>query len=423
MPEREVFIMKYIKAVNIYPVNFIRQEESWAKIVQYFEERQIDEDVMLDFENVGFSNPWTLPSFIKLVKMKKLWFKIYHDEECYNTLTALFISEGEDTTRLIFVPAPKIVKLSNIEKKVKINGENLVKSFVKEGDTYCLKVADCYSAISHFQTIGFIEYAMNILIDTQKAKKFLLDFNNIELGETIIDSIGEVLNRAKENNVEVIVDLGTEEEYRQLALYEVANTSISNAERFRIIKEAYTKHPNMVGILTRYKHSDKLDKFGRQGKGESSVSRIAIFRGLRKNKDNVVVAVFQTFNINYFYTKFHWYCEHGEEELNKLEFSKVEVMLPELGFMNDFLGKRFHFSDIGQAFPEENVTFAMDNGGRITSVSLTIPERAKVVFDDWKVKYNEEQLNERIEYTLKKLGLPGYQKVLDAKSIDNASQE
>lgn len=402
--------MQYIKVSTIYPISFIRQDESWAKIVEWFKKYNVTFDITLDFENVGFSEPWTLPSFIELVKMKNVSFKLYHDEDLFKTITALFISEGEDTNRLYFEPAPKVVKLTNVEKKIKLNGEHFESLFKREGKQFCLRMREHYDSINHYQTIRFIEYAMHSIIEKEHAKSFLLDFKGIALDDSIIDTIGALISSMADAGIEVLVDLGTEEEYRHLALYEVAHTPVSNENRFKTFREAVTNTPNMVGVLTRYKHSDKLDEFGRQGKGESSVSRIAIFKGLKKNNKGVVVAVFQTFNINYFYTKFHWACEHDGEQLEKLEYSKVEVMLPELGFMNEFLGKRYHFSEISQGSVEESTYLAINTNGHVKTVKVTIPERAKLVFDDWGIKYNKEQLNERIKYTLDKLGLEGYTK-------------
>lgn len=407
--------MTYIKAKAIYPVSYIRQNESWEKITEYFKKYDIKDKIMLDFEGVGFNAPWELPAFIELVKMKNVYLKLYFDKEVYNTVMALFISEGEDTDRLFFVEAPKVVKVTNVEKKVESNGLRLVNYFENKSGTYFLKVANQYPNISHYQTISFIEYAMSELIEKQGAKSFFLDFNDIILNESVLNAIGALINKMGELNIEVSVDLGTEDDYRHLALYEVAHTEISSAERFKTIRDTIKKYPNMVGILTQYKQSKKIDEFGRYGKGESSVSRIAIFKGLKKNKDNVVVAVFQTFNINYFFTKFHWYCEHGDEELEKLEYYKVEVTLPELGFLNSFLGKKYHFSEISQGSKEESIRLVTPYAGHICSVSVTIPERAKMVFDDWNIKYNEEQLNNRIESTLNKLGLPGYEAELEAK--------
>lgn len=407
--------MQYIKCCDIYNINFIRQNESWEKITEYFKKYKITGEVLIDFEGVSFSSPWLLPSFIELVKMKNIHFKIYHDEDMYNTLTALFISEGEDPNRLSFVEAPKVVKMTNVEKKVQLNGERIVDKFSYNDGTYTIVVGEVYGKVSHYQTINFIEYAMNILINKNGAKSFLIDFKGMTLEDSVLDVIGDLTRRMGENNIEVSVDLESEAEYRYLALYEVAHTSISNKTRFNIVRDTVRKYPSMVGILTRYKHSEKLDEFGRQGKGESSVSRIAIFKGLTKNKEGIVVAVFQTFNTNYLYTRLHWYCDHGDEELEKLEYSRVEVTLPDLGFLNHFLGKKYHFSEISQGDISESISFTLRDNGHIKSVGVTIPERAKLVFDDWGVKYNKQQLDMRIKETLENLGLPGYQSELSKK--------
>ena len=157
----------------------------------------------------------------------------------------------------------------------------------------------------------------------------------------------------------------------------------------------------MPGMLIKYKKSKALDDFGREGKGEVVSSRIAIYRGLKQSKTGQPVAMIEVFNNNYFYTIEHWMVEHDYEEPTSLHSETLEIGLDELGVCDMFLGSKYHFLlPVQQNESETQVVIKeVDENGKNVKVRCTIPERMKIVFDSWGVKYNEESLDEAIKNT------------------------
>ena len=185
---------------------------------------------------------------------------------------------------------------------------------------------------------------------------------------------------------------------RYHASYVYVNSKYLTVEdKIKIISNIIPKHT--VGMLARYKSSRALDKFGREGSGEIIICRAAIFLGFKKVGD-VVNAVFLEFNGNTFYTKDHWYLDNDGEVLKRLEKNIVSMDIEDLGIYNKFLGKKYHFMEPIQTDSEGYTTmYKLDENGRVKHEKVSIPERIKLVLDDWGIKYNKELLDKCIEKT------------------------
>ena len=189
---------------------------------------------------------------------------------------------------------------------------------------------------------------------------------------------------------------------------DIGKQTYTSKEKFDIMRSRLKV--NHVGILTKYKDGRAKDEFGRSGKGEKISVRIALFKGFTRDTNDEILAHFQSYNNNYFYTHDHWYLEHDGEELNDLIYDDVYVKIDDLGIYNDFVGARYHFSSAVQYRPEGSVTMyhmesISDTKSSVVGERYTIPERIKAVFDDFGVDYDQESLDAYIESTRKILGL------------------
>lgn len=390
------------KLKELYNVDTISQDKGWKKVLQAINDilATTNEDILIDFSSTNVVDPWQSIEFKKLLSNEKIHMKFVNSEQTVNKIKMMCIIEGMSADRItnevIEVPREKTAE----EKKIEQYGSQLMDFFKDNGTgTLVFNVRDRYDQLQSTNTVNYIDFAMRELHKTKGTTNFIIIFNKISVLPNVLRVFAQLIVDYKEIGVDLKIDMDNDDSARELGLFIhiATNDKYTDSERAKAFNEL---KPNTPGILIRYKKSKATDDFGRQGKGEVVSSRIAIFREVKDNGDGPI-AVVATYNNNYFYTKQHWMVEHDNEEPTSLHEDIMEIPMSDIGLCDRFLGSRTHFILPVQRSKEESQTVIVDideNDRNIKKI-CTIPERMKIVFDDWSVPYDHEALDKAISDT------------------------
>lgn len=390
------------KLKELYNVDTISQDKGWKKVLQAINDilATTNEDILIDFSSTNVVDPWQSIEFKKLLSNEKIHMKFVNSEQTVNKIKMMCIIEGMSADRItnevIEVPREKTAE----EKKIEQYGSQLMDFFKDNGTgTLVFNVRDRYDQLQSTNTVNYIDFAMRELHKTKGTTNFIIIFNKISVLPNVLRVFAQLIVDYKEIGVDLKIDMDNDDSARELGLFIhiATNDKYTDSERAKAFNEL---KPNTPGILIRYKKSKATDDFGRQGKGEVVSSRIAIFREVKDNGDEPI-AVVATYNNNYFYTKQHWMVEHDNEEPTSLHEDIMEIPMSDIGLCDRFLGSRTHFILPVQRSKEESQTVIVDideNDRNIKKI-CTIPERMKIVFDDWSVPYDHEALDKAISDT------------------------
>lgn len=388
------------KLKELYCVDTISQDKGWGKVHDALGDLQ--EDVEIDFANINVVDPWQCPEFKKLLRDKHVHMVFVNSESMVNRIKMMCIIDGLDEKRIrnrvVEVPKEKTPE----EKKIEHYGNELIPIFdITPEGIAVLELEKKYSQIQSTNTLNYVDYAIREIHKTQGLDKFILKIGKLVILPNVLQVIADMMVQYESEGFHLLVDCDDKETQNSMGLFiHIATTNKYNADerRLAIIKNLKL---HMPGMLIKYKKSKALDEFGREGKGEVVSSRIAIFRGLKQSNSGQTMAMIEVFNNNYFYTIEHWMVEHDYEEPTSLHSEVLEIALEELGICDLFLGSKYHFLlPVQQKESETQVVIKeIDEDGKNVKVRCTIPERMKIVFDSWGVKYNSESLNKAIEDT------------------------
>lgn len=390
------------KLKELYNVDTISQDKGWKKVLQAINDilATTNEDILIDFSSTNVVDPWQSIEFKKLLSNEKIHMKFVNSEQTVNKIKMMCIIEGMSADRItnevIEVPREKTAE----EKKIEQYGSQLMDFFKDNGTgTLVFNVRDRYDQLQSTNTVNYIDFAMRELHKTKGTTNFVIIFNKISVLPNVLRVFAQLIVDYKEMGVDLKIDMDNDDSARELGLFIhiATNDKYTDSERAKAFNEL---KPNTPGILIRYKKSKATDDFGRQGKGEVVSSRIAIFREVKDNGDGPI-AVVATYNNNFFYTKQHWMVEHDNEEPTSLHEDIMEIPMSDIGLCDRFLGSRTHFILPVQRSSEESQTVIIDideNDRNIKKI-CTIPERMKIVFDDWSVPYDHEALDKAISDT------------------------
>ena len=394
------------KLKELYNVDTISQDKGWKKVGIAIEEIQkgTDDDIMIDFSSTNVVDPWQSIEFNKLLKNNKLHMMFVNNEQLVNKIKMMCIIYGISTDRVenivVEIPKEKTVE----EKKIEQLGKSLIQYFKDNGHgVLVFNVSDRYDQLQSTNTINYIDFAIRELNRTTGAASFIIVLNRITVLSNVIGAFAKLIVGYKEIGVTLKIDTDNNDLAKELGLFIhlATNDRYTNSERVKAFNEL---KPNTPGILIRYKKSKATDDFGRQGKGEIVSSRIAIFKGINNNV-NGDMAVINTFNNNYFYTKQHWMIEHDNEEPTSLHEEEIEIPMEEIGLCDEFLGSRYHFiMPVQRSIDESKVVIVdIDENGKNIKRICTIPERMKIVFDDWGIEYDKDAIEKAINDTTTQL--------------------
>lgn len=394
------------KLKELYNVDTISQDKGWKKVGIAIDEIQkgTDDDIMIDFSSTNVVDPWQSIEFNKLLKNNKLHMRFVNNEQIVNKIKMMCIIYGISTDRIenivVEIPKEKTVE----EKKIEQFGKSLMQYFKDDGhNEFVFNVSDRYDQLQSTNTVNYIDFAIRELNKTNGATNFIIVLNRITVLSNVIRAFAKLIVDYKEIGVTLKIDTDNNDLAKELGLFIhlATNDRYTNSER---VKSFNKLKPNTPGILIRYKKSKATDDFGRQGKGEIVSSRIAIFKCINNN-GNGDIAVINTFNNNYFYTKQHWMIEHDNEEPTSLHEEEISIPMEEIGLYDEFLGSRYHFiMPVQRSIDESKVVIVdIDENGKNLKRLCTIPERMKIVFDDWGIEYDKDAIEKAINDTTTKL--------------------
>ena len=385
-------IIKKIK--ELYNVDTISQDKGWKRVHEALPE---GEEVMIDFYGTNVVDPWDCPEFKKLLKNPLVHMKFTNCDELVRRIKIMCVVEGMDeehiTNEVVEVPKGKTAE----EKKIERIGTELVSSFVVEGTKATFVVGNRYSQMHSTNTLNYIKFAIDLLVETKGIKTVVLDFRGITILRHVTEFVSDIIIEYKTKDIDLLVETEDAETINDLKLFihQATNKTYDPKTKAMVIKNNVPK--NTAGILIKYKKSRALDEFGRHGNGEIVSSRVALLKEI-VIENGANIAVIESFNNNYFYTPQHWLVEHDNEPLKKLKSDIVKIPMKELGYGDLFLGSQYHFlPPVQQDISENRVVITdIDEDGKNIKQTCTIPERIKLVFDSWSIEYNKEELEKAI---------------------------
>lgn len=409
------------KFSEISKMTNLSQEDSWSKVLAAV--KDTDDDVKIDFSDIIIQRPLSFGSFKLLLQMPNIYMVFKNESEIVEAVKTWMMINGIDNCneRIESIIVEKPVEKSRDQKKIESYGDRVCERFEKDesrGDKayiYNIVKSGGNSTIGNPTTFQYIEYAINKLRNTCGINKFTLNINGVTLQDDFLFvRLAELEEKMENSGIEfnILVDDKNTDVISALekALYTVRNKYSNENERYNYIKDLKNMYNGfrIPGLLMKYKDSKAKDVYGRHGSGQCEWCRIAIFQKVVSgNKDpktgevrNVVLR-FKTFFESNFYTNIHWSSQHDGEQHPGLKTEIVDVRLSDIGFTNVFMGSRYHFNLPTQRDRSECIKMitGLTERGTTVSTECTIPERMKIVFDDFGIKYNEEAMNKSIENT------------------------
>lgn len=401
--------MKVI-AKEILGIDTISQgnDKPWQKLLQYMDEHKTEVPINFDFVGISVISPCTSPSFIKLLSNPNFCMTIYNKEELANSIRLLCTLNCFNPDRVTNIEYAKPKKVDSNESRINALANELIGYFYSEvgSNEITVPLFKRFDQIGHPDTLKYIETAIRRFADATKCEQVRIHTGKMYIQPHMIDAIVAMCDRLYKDGIDVYFDSDIKQVQNNLDMgFALSKANYSLPEKFKIMKGKL--HKNRVGILTKYKDGKAKDEFGRQGRGEIVSTRLAIFKGFTKQK-GAIKAIFCVFSTDELYTSTHWALEHDGEELEFPKHDMVYINIADLGIYNDFVGTKYHFSTAIQYAPGgEVVMFFLDESGKVSSKSLTIPERAKAVFDDFEIEYDKESLDAYITETRKILNKDG----------------
>lgn len=397
--------LKVVKVKTLYKNTIIShsKSEAWVMLINYINEH--NEPTLFDFEGIMVHKPWLNSKFTEFISMDNVYIQLHYSEKECSTINILYIMNVGKSITKAFNHAPQIVEEAPKKKDDgvdKFAREQLMGYFDEPVDGVVnFRFTDRISQIGKNITVDYLIRAIEIHSENTGNTKYNVDLHKLVI---VTSSISHLVDKQKGllmKGIELKItheDPKTAENFR---LYtHIDNLNIEDDKKLDIIKRKLVM--NKVGMLIKYKtgRGKKTDDFGRAG-SEVISSRAAIYKGMEVIKDKVHL-VFITFNSDTLYTKVQWAIENDGQELKELKTDIVKIPFEQVGIMNEFMGSHYHFSSAMQQVADKFFTVIKPDQ---TRVKCTIPERIKIVFDDWKVTYNKVLLKKDIDDTRKYLGL------------------
>lgn len=394
--------MEVVKLKDLYNVDTISQDKGWKKV---HDNLPADTNIMIDFTDINTVEPWTCVEFTKLLRETNIHLRFTNNEVVVNRIKALCIIENMNPDRVenVVVELPKEETME--EKKIKKLGSELKSRFTIENGTASFVVAGNYDQLHSTNTLNNIKYAIDLLIEDE-IKHVMLDLRGVSVLRNVTEIIADMIVNYSKMGVVLEVNIEDPETINDLKLFihMATNKAYNDKEKYKMVLDRFKV--GTAGILIKYKKSKALDEFGRHGSGEIISSRIAIIEGfsIEDGKDSIVI---RSFNNNYFYTKQQWMIEHDGDIPTDLKSDRLTISIDQIGFCDMFLGTDYHFLLPVQQSPSESMVLIkeIDDDGHNVRVKCTIPERIKLVFDDWDINYDKESLEESIKDTKEVLGI------------------
>lgn len=441
---------------DICKVDNMTQGSSWRELLDFIRsEIGTEEEILLDFKGVNVIEPWTITEFGEVLKFENVYFRFTSSNKeslvsFVNKIKMKCIIDGLKSDRIesVYIEPKRIKTKAEIE--LEKDGEFFISKFEinDENKSGFINMENIYSQIGSVSTVDALIYAIKNLKANKGINKFVIKTGKMFIQANIIELLAKrVMELDKVDGISLDIDTDVDDTAQKLGLY-IHNAINESYTLMDKIKEFVDLPRNLAIMLVKYKKSRAVDEFGRNGKGQVVSSRIALYRGLcikdgygytkyikevldidnsgikaevvylasgnmQKTEVawfsfNTVAVIVDSFNTNKFMTHAEWLTKNDGEiiddngvEIKRLPFDRANIFIDDIGLLDKFLGKRYHILNPIQKSADENMTIITDINdlGFCVKQTVTIPERIKIVLDDWNEQYNEEELNLAIEKT------------------------
>lgn len=399
--------MATIKLAEVFSITQVSSDniKVWPTLAKMMEDIPKTEKVIIDAERVNLESPWLNIEFSKMLSRGNIHLIVYHSEEvCKNIKMLLNALTGKNNSvenlGTVFEEKP----VSEKDNKVTVKKFRSVSYIV--GEYGVIQIGKAFSTMSMPYMIEDLMYVINGMIPPKDfAKNITLDFEGVGaiskgLFEILHRGLKELVMKGIKLNIQNVGSADSEQLEILSALESGMQKGLGETEKMNILKRRLPMQT--VGMLCKYENSRKTDECGRKGGGKILWSRISIFKGFAKDTGGITVAKFFTYHRDKFCTQIHKMMEfmEDEHEASVLEKTIVSVPLHELGFWDSFFGSTYHFNFMVQYKPDQSRTmWCVDSDGNRAHKSLTLPELAMVVLDDYGEQYNRRNLEEYIQET------------------------
>lgn len=394
---------------SIYTVDTISKGKSkaWVKLMAYMESRGERESVEFDFKGIEVVEPWDTPEFLQFMSDERVHLKLWCSGVTVNSINVMCRLNGYSDNRAINIDIEQKKVPTKEEMQILRMSDELQVYFEESGEGYpVLNVYKRFDQVGVPITVSYIEAALKKYANEHGVRKIKVEFRGIAIQPIVIERITDLIEKLGNIGVELLISSEDEEVMNKVGLYRTLSSKkvLSEKEKVGLIQKVL--YPYKVGMLIKYKYSRAVDEFGRSGKGKPVSCRAAIYYGIGVADGKVCVKI-RAYHGDTFYTQAHWLLEHDNELLDKLEYTDEIIPIEQFGMYDEFLGSRYHFITPVQMDGNREVMYSLDGNGKVVYNMLTIPERMKVVFDDWGIKYDGVSLQAYIKKTEEILGLKG----------------
>ena len=400
-----LYIMETINAHGILNVDTISRgnNKPWEKLLAYMAEHNINEPTNFDFNGIEIVQPYNSDSFLKLLGNPNFYMTIHNNPKVAASINVMMALVGGNSDRIRAVQAEIPKKETPEQRNLANMAKQLQEYFETNNGVGELHIYKRFDQIGVPKTVNYIREAMKLYHENTKVSHIVLYTSNISIQPCVTQEVANLVKDMAEVGITLEIVTDDPDLRVKLGIYHsIGANNYTLAQKFDIMKARLTK--GRVGILTKYKEGRSTDEFGRMGRGEKAQVRVAIFQGFQKT-DTTVMAVFRSFNGNTFYPASHWQLEHDGEIMEDIKGDLVYIPISDLGIYNDFVGPRYHFSTPVQYSDEgSEYIYGADHEGKVHGRLMTIPERAKEVFEDHLIPYEHESLDAYIEETRRILG-------------------
>ena len=363
-----------------------------------------DEEVVFDFKGVTLNYVYHNPKFKEFLSLPNVKLRVYFDETVRATLEMECLLGGFSKEKILFVEKVVPVEVDPNVLKTEKMAKSIIDDIKVEGDTLVFETYKRFmSGIRGYDTFNGLKLALTHKLKETNLDKVILDFGDTategDITVRLSELIREAMNGGLIRGVEVFIMVKSSklEMMETIGLLNcIVNQGVmTEEEKLEYIEEHIPV--GMVGLITKYKEGRvKSDRFGRSGNGEAVYRRVAIYRGNTKltcGNNTEVKLTFEVYPESGFFTREHWWSEHDGENLHELAHTTIEISISDIGILDEFIGRKFHFYVPNQYDIYHYDPIHRFEGGKQQTLLVTMPERIKIVLNDWGVDYRTDLLD------------------------------
>ena len=360
------------------------------------------DNVLFDFNGIMLVKPWLNTVFSKFINDSRIELKLYNSDDVCQSLYAWgLLGQVEGLDKRIKNENNFVYTGLSTEEKMNMKKASELLKYMEQDESgnWVLPCNKKYGQLCSDSTIKLIEKVLIDFYEQNHVSDLILDIDGLALNKNIFKSLAEMYNNVEKKGIQLEIRTQDKEIKNkiELAICLYKKGTVTTADKLEIVNKYLVK--GTVGIFQKFLENKKRDEFGRFGEGKALYCRIATFEGISQTSRNNAVLRFRTYNNDTFFTKQHWALENNFA-LEKLEYEDVEVPVEQVGLFDRFIGSVGHFMAPVQYKVEDSmIMYDVNNEGYIVQKTMTIPERAKEVFEDWDIEYDKEALNAAIERT------------------------